>query len=123
MDKSDKTISSVDSTKIKLEGIGILCEPFGTTAKYIIQKIIDKLDDLSDEYTSLIDALWKSIKNLESGVDKTIIIELMIILSKVLKWFDFACPMLGVASCALRLVACVLKAIFQLINLKNTLDP
>lgn len=57
MDKSNKTISSVDSTKIKLKEIGNLCAEFGTTAKYIINKIIDKLDDLSDECTSLIDAL------------------------------------------------------------------
>lgn len=70
MDESNKTKSSVDSTKIKLEEIGILGAPFGNTAKYIIKKITNKLDDLLDECTSLIDALLKSIKGIKSGVDK-----------------------------------------------------
>lgn len=123
MDKSNKTISSVDSTKIKLKEIGNLCAEFGTTAKYIINKIIDKLDDLSDECTSLIDALWRSIKGLKSGVDKNIIIEAMKILSDVLNLLGFAFPMCSVATYAVRLVAWFFKGIFQLINLKNTLDP
>lgn len=123
MDKSNKTKSSVDSTKIKLEEIGILCAPFGNTAKYIIKKITDKLDDLSDECTSLIDALWKSIKGLKSGVDKNIIIEAMKILSCVLALFGFAFPMCSVASYAVFLVAYFLKVIFHIINLKKTIDP
>lgn len=123
MDKSNKTKSSVDSTKIKLEEIGILCAPFGNTAKYIIKKITDKLDDLSDECTSLIDALWKSIKGLKSGVDKNIIIEAMKILSCVLALFGFAFPMCSVASYAVLLVAYFLKVIFHIINLKKTIDP
>lgn len=70
------------------------------------------MDDLLDEYMLFIDVLWKLIKNFESGVDKIIIIELMIILSKVLKWFDFVCFMFGVVLCVLCLVVCVLKVIF-----------
>lgn len=120
MDESNKTKSSVDSTKIKLEEIGILGAPFGNTAKYIIKKITDKFDDLLDECTSLIDALWKSIKGLKSGVDKNIIIEAMKILNCVLALFGFAFPMCSVASYAVLLVAYFLKVIFHIINLKKT---
>lgn len=123
MDQSNKTKSSVDSTKIKLAEIGILCAPFSNTAKDIIKKITDKLDDISDECTSLIDALWKSIKGLKSGVDKNIIIEAMKILSCILALFALAFPTCGVASYAVLLVAYFLKVIFHLINLKNMLDP
>lgn len=123
MDESNKTKSSVDSTKIKLEEIDILCAPFGNTAKDIIKKITDRLDDLSDECTLLIDALWKSIKGLKSGVDKNIIQEAMKILSCILALFGFTFPMCGVASYAVLLVAYFLKVIFHIINLKNTLDP
>lgn len=100
-----------------------LCAPFGNGAKYIIQKITDKLDDLSDECTSLIDALWRSIKGLNSGVDKNIIIEAMEILSCVLALFGFAFPMCSVASYVIVLVAYVLKVIFHIIDLKKTLNP
>lgn len=89
----------------------------------IIRNIQEKTDDFSDKCALLIDVLWKSIKGLESGDDKIIIIEAMNILSHVLEQLGFVLPILTPVSYVVHLVAFFLKVIFRLINLKKILEP
>lgn len=119
MNKSNKRTSSV-STEKKLEKINSFC---GNSAKDIIKNIIDKLDDISDNCSMIIDLLWKSIKKLESGVEKEIILEAMEMLSYVFTLLGYAIPMFGTASYVVLLVAYFLKIIFNIIDLKVVLEP
>lgn len=112
------------SIKTKLEKIITFCASLGINAKnLIIRNIQEKTDDLSDKCALLIDVLWKSIKGLESGDDKIIIIEAMNILSHVLDMLGIVNPILTLVSYVVQLVAFFLKVIFHLINLKKIPEP
>lgn len=119
MDVPNKENHSV-STKTKLEAIKSFCAKFGYDVKNILKKIAD---DLSDKITPFIDKLWRSIKGLESVIDKYIIIEIMTILGCICSLLACGCPVFGLASAVLRLATFFLKITFSVIDIKLFLDP
>lgn len=119
MDVPNKENHSV-STKTKLEAIKSFCAKFGYDVKNIVKKIAD---DLSDKITPFIDKLWRSIKGLQSGIDKYIIIEVMTILGCICSLLACGCPLFGLAAAVLRLATFFLKITFRVIDIKLLLDP
>lgn len=119
MDVPNKENHSV-STKTKLEAIKSFCAKFGYDVKNIVKKIAD---DLSDNITPFIDNLWRSIKGLQSGIDKYIIIEVMTILGCICSLLACGCPVFGLAAAVLRLATFFLKITFSVIDIKLFLDP
>lgn len=119
-----KREKSSESIKTKLEKIKTFCASSGSRVKdSIIENIIAIADDLSDKCALLVDVLWRSIKGLESGDDKYIIIEAINILGQSLGLLGFVFPICTPASYVVLLVALFLKVIFHLIDLKKTLEP
>lgn len=119
-----KREKSSESIKTKLEKIKTFCASSGSRVKdSIIANIIALADDLSDKCALLVDVLWRSIKGLESGDDKYIIIEAINILGQSLGLLGFVFPICTPASYVVLLVALFLKVIFHLIDLKKTLEP
>lgn len=108
MDIPNKENHSV-STKTKLEPIESFCAKFGYDVKNILKKMVD---DLSDKITPFIDKLWRSIKGLQSGINKYIIIEVMTILGCICSLLACGCPVFGLASGVLRLATFFSKNYF-----------
>lgn len=119
MDVPNKENHSV-STKTKLEDIQSFCAKLGYDVKNIVRKIAD---DLSDSITPFIDKLWRSIKGLQSGIDKYIIIEVMTILGCICYLLACGCPVFGLASAVLRLATFFLEITFRIIDIKLLLEP
>lgn len=105
--------------KIKLEVIKFFCVKFGYDVKNIVKKIVD---DLFDKIILFIDKLWRFIKGLESGIDKYIIIEVMIILGCICFLLVCGCLVFGLVLVVLWLVIFFLKIIFRVIDIKLFFD-
>lgn len=94
-----KREKSSESIKTKLEKTKTFCASSGSRVKdSIIANIIALADDLSDKCALLVDVLWRSIKGLESGDDKYIIIEAINILGQSLGLLGFVFPICTPAS-------------------------
>lgn len=122
MDTTSKE-NATTSQKLKLNEIQTFCLTSGYTVNDVVERIAEKIDLLQDNSRSFLDALWKSIKVVEIGSGKEILLEAVKILSRSSSLFKFTLKNKDVQKEFVLLVVFFLKIIFKKIDMKQILKP
>ncbi|XP_061167962.1 uncharacterized protein LOC133176919 [Saccostrea echinata] len=121
-----KTGVSEDTQVVqKLDAISLFCSSKGHDVSFITKPLKEKLPNAGKKELTIIDKIWSFVKENQDGPPGTtnMIISGIKILSYVFSGFGFVFPPASLVAYALSLVACILKIIFQIIDVRSTLAP
>lgn len=120
MDADYKKKSASQISKLK-EVISI-CSKYGYKVEDIVRRITE-VDNLPDRLNSLIDVLWRSIKEIDTGNHKQIVIETMKVIGSSLSLLGLDFPLTDLHQEVVFLTVLFHRIVFRKLNLREIIMP
>lgn len=113
-----KSVSQIS----KLKEVISVCSKYGHKVEDIVSRITE-VDNLPDRLHSLIDVLWRSIKGIDTGNQKQIVIETMKVIGSTLSLLGLDFPLTDLHPEVVYLTVFFHKIVFRKLNLREILMP